>query len=236
MSQKLRSKKRKFVADGVFNAEVHEFFTRHMTEAGYSGLIVRHAAEKVTIIIKVVNRLAAVGKNGYKGNELQALIEKRFNLKAGAIDIKFDTITQKSLSASAQAEFMKAKLLQGAPVRSSAMNIIRSVMRNKGVKGCAVYASGKMRQQRAKRMKYKSGYLISTGHPKEEFIDEAVRHIFFKQGIVGIKVMIMLPVDPSGRTGPKNDLPDKIVISEPKAPKEDTPFEVQPAPVVPVPN
>ena len=45
--------------------------------------------------------------------------------------------------------------------------------------------------------------------------------------------MIMLPVDPSGRTGPKEDLPDKIVIQEPKAPKDDTPFEVQPAPIMP---
>lgn len=214
------------VSDGVFNAEVHEFFTRHLTEAGYSGLVVKRLAKKTIVSIKVVNKMAAVGKNGHKGNELQALIEKRFNLAEGTIQIKFDSITQKSLSASAQAEFLKAKMLQGAPVRSGAMTIIRSVMRFKGVKGCAVYISGKMRQQRAKTMKYKAGYLISTGKPKEEFIDTAIRHIFFKQGIIGVKVMIMLPVDPTGKNGPRNELPDKIVILVPKPLAEGTLFSV----------
>ena len=133
-------------------------------------------------------------------------------MPANSVELKFDTIAQKSLSASAQAEFLKSKLLQGAAVRSAAMTVIRSVMRNRGVKGCSVFISGKMRQQRAKRMKYKSGYLISTGAPKEEFIDVAIRHIFFKQGIMGVQVKIMLPVDESGKNGPKHDLPDKIVI------------------------
>ena len=221
------SKRRKLVTDGVFNAEVHEFFTRHLTEAGYSGLVVKRTSSKIIVSIKVVNRLAAVGKNGHKGNELQALIEKRFNLPAGTVSIKFDTIAQKSLSASAQAEFLKAKLLQGAPVRSAAMSVIRSVMRNNGVKGCSVQISGKMRQQRAKCMKYKAGYLISTGAPKDEFIDSAIRHIFFKQGIMGCQVKIMLPVDPSGKNGPRNELPDKIVIRVPKPLKDDTPFQVK---------
>ena len=228
MSQVQRmSKKRRMVADGVFNAEVHEFFTRHLTTAGYSGLTVKRLADKTIVSIKVVNKLAAVGKNGHKGNELQALIEKRFGLKPGFIEIKFDSIAQKSLSASAQAEFLKAKMLQGAPVRSAAMTIIRSVMRSRGVKGCAVHISGKMRQQRAKTMKYKAGYLISTGKPKEEFIDKAIRHIFFKQGIIGVQVFIMLPVDPSGKNGPRNELPDKIIISNPKPLSKDTPFTVK---------
>ena len=224
-NQPKMSKKRKFVADGVFNAEVHEFFSRHLLTAGYSGLVVKRISNKVIVYIKVVNRMEAVGKNGHKGNELQSLIEKRFNMPANSVELKFDTIAQKSLSASAQAEFLKSKLLQGAAVRSAAMTVIRSVMRNRGVKGCSVFISGKMRQQRAKRMKYKSGYLISTGAPKEEFIDVAIRHIFFKQGIMGVQVKIMLPVDESGKNGPRNELPDKIVIPVPKPLKNDTPYE-----------
>merc|ERR1711963_589293 len=39
------SKKRKFVADGVFRAELNEFFTRELAEDGYSG--VELYAEKV---------------------------------------------------------------------------------------------------------------------------------------------------------------------------------------------
>ena len=43
------SKKRKFVADGVFRAELNEFFTRELAEEQYSGCDVRvtHARTEV---------------------------------------------------------------------------------------------------------------------------------------------------------------------------------------------
>ena len=46
------SKKRKFVADGVFRAELNEFFTRELAEEGYSGCDVRvtHARTEVRIL------------------------------------------------------------------------------------------------------------------------------------------------------------------------------------------
>ena len=35
-------------------------------------------------------------------------------------------------------------------------------------------------------------------------------------GVLGIKVKIMLPWDPQGKTGPKKSLPDHVSIVEPK--------------------
>lgn len=35
-------------------------------------------------------------------------------------------------------------------------------------------------------------------------------------GVLGIKVKIMLPWDPTGKIGPKNPLPDNVNIVEPK--------------------
>ena len=216
------SKKRKMIADGVFNAEVHEFLQKSLVTAGYSGIVVKNTPNKITITCKVVNKQIALGKNGIRGNELEALIEKRYNFNQGHIIINFEPIKNKSLSSSAQIELLKSKLLQGAPVRSAAMFIIKGVMRIKEVKGVEVIISGKVRQQRAKVMKYKQGYLISTGQPKNEYIDHAVRHVFFKQGIIGIQVKIMIPTDFTGKLGviPKN-LPDKVVIREPKEEKEE---------------
>ena len=37
-----------------------------------------------------------------------------------------------------------------------------------------------------------------------------------RQGVVGIKVKIMLDHDPKGRMGPKTPIPDTIIIKEPK--------------------
>ena len=36
------------------------------------------------------------------------------------------------------------------------------------------------------------------------------------KGVLGIKVKIMLPWDPSGKIGPKKPLPDHVSIVEPK--------------------
>merc|ERR1719436_703528 len=51
-------------------------------------------------------------------------------------------------------------------------------------------------------MKFKDGYLISTGEPKKHYIESACRHVLMRQGVLGIRVKIMLAHDPEGRMGP----------------------------------
>ena len=41
-------------------------------------------------------------------------------------------------------------------------------------------------------------------------------HVSLVSGVLGIKVKIMLPWDPSGKIGPKRPLPDHVSIVEPK--------------------
>lgn len=47
-----------------------------------------------------------------------------------------------------------------------------------------VIISGKLRAQRAKSMKFKDGYMISSGQPVKEYIDSAVRHVLLRQVLV----------------------------------------------------
>merc|ERR1711874_924170 len=195
------NKKKKFVADGVFHAELHEFLGRALAEAGYGGMEVRSSEAKTDITIKVVKKEEAAGNKDQKCNELESLIQKRFGFEEGHVSINFDPIRNKGLCASAQAEMLKTKLLKGIAVRSAALSIINTVMKFGGAIGCEVIVSGKMRVQRAKVMKYKGGYLISTGNPKEEFIDTAIRHVFFRKGI-------------------KKPLPDCVKIHPPKEDQE----------------
>lgn len=49
-----------------------------------------------------------------------------------------------------------------------------------------------------------------------DYIDSAVRHVMMRQGILGVKVVIMLPHDPKGINGPKTPLSDVVTILEPK--------------------
>ena len=45
------------------------------------------------------------------------------------------------------------------------------------------------------------------------FVDKAVRHVLLRQGVLGLQVKIMLPSDPTGKTGPKGSLPDIVSCS-----------------------
>nr|POE98067.1 40s ribosomal protein s3-2 [Quercus suber] len=54
--------------------------------------------------------------------------------------------------------------------RRACYGVLRFVMEN-GVKGCEVIVSGRLRAQRAKSMKFKDGYMISSGQPVKEYID-----------------------------------------------------------------
>jgi hypothetical protein len=65
--------------------------------------------------------------------------------------------------------------------------VLRFVMES-GAKGCEVIVSGKLRAARAKSMKFKDGYMVSSGQPAKVFIDAAVRHVLLRQGVLGIKV------------------------------------------------
>ena len=65
--------------------------------------------------------------------------------------------------------------------------VLRFIMES-GAKGCEVIVSGKLRAQRAKAMKFKDGYMVSSGNPTRDYIDAAIRHVMLRQGVLGIKV------------------------------------------------
>ncbi|KAL4841831.1 hypothetical protein H8958_016423 [Nasalis larvatus] len=146
------SKKRKFVTDGIFKAELNEFLTQELAEDGYSGV---------------------------------------------------------------EAESLRYKLLGGLAVRRACYGVLRFIMESRA-KGCQVMVSGKLRGQRAKSMKFVDGLMIHSGDPVNYYVDTAVRHVLLRQGVLGIKVKIMLPWDPTGKTGPKKPLPDHVSIVEHK--------------------
>merc|ERR1712167_200386 len=209
------SKKRKFVADGVFYAELHELLVRELAEDGYSGVEVRQTPARHEIIIRATRTQNVLGEKGRRIRELTAVVQKCFNFPQGSVELYAEKVLNRGLCAVAQAESLRFKLLGGLAVRRACYGVLRFVMES-GALGCEVIVSGKLRAQRAKAMKFSDGYMIKAGNPCRDFIDPAVRHVLLRQGVLGIKVNIMLPHDPAGRNGPKKPMPDKVEVFEPK--------------------
>lgn len=81
------SKKRKFVADGVFYAELNEFLTRELGEDGYSGVEVRVTPKRTEIIIRATRTQSVLGEKGRRIRELSSLVAKRFSFPEGNVEL-----------------------------------------------------------------------------------------------------------------------------------------------------
>jgi small subunit ribosomal protein S3e len=217
------SKKRKFIADGVFYAELNELLQRELGEEGYSGVEVRVTPMRTEIIMRATRTQNVLGEKGQRIRELTSIVQKRFNFQDGAVELYAERVNNRGLCSQAQAESLKFKLLGGLAVRRACYGVVRFVMES-GAKGCEVIVSGKLRAQRAKSMKFKEGYMIKSGQAKRDYIDSAVRHVMMRQGVLGLRVNIMLDHDPTGKMGPKTPLSDVITILEPK--EEEIPVPV----------
>jgi len=220
--------KKRTVAAGIFYAELNDFLRAELehdvSEAsfaiGYAGVEIRRSAMRIEIIIRATRTQPVVGEKGQRIRELQLQIKNRFQFgDSPTVELFAERVTERALCSLAQAEAVKYKLLEGSAVRRACYRALRFIMESKA-RGCEIVVSGKLRGQRAKAMKFKQGYMISSGDAKNYYIDRAVKHVKLRQGVLGIKVKIMLPHDPTGQIGPKKPLPDKIEILEPKQFKE----------------
>ncbi|KAK3640145.1 40S ribosomal protein S3 [Elasticomyces elasticus] len=214
------SKRRKFVADGVFYAELNEFFQRELAEEGYSGVEVRVTPTVTDIIIRATHTQEVLGEQGRRIRELTSLITHRFRFPVDSVSLYAAKVQSRGLSAVAQCESLRYKLLNGLAVRRACYGVLRFIMES-GAKGCEVVVSGKLRAARAKSMKFTDGFMIHSGQPAKDFIDHATRHVLLRQGVLGIKVKIMrassTPGDPAGeKGGAGKGLPDSVTVIEPK--------------------
>ena len=170
-----------FVHDGVLFAELNEMLQQELAEDGYAGVEIRRTPMRTEIIIRATRTREVLGEKGQRIRELTSAVQKRFGFAEGTVEMFAERVMNRGLSAMAQAESLKFKLLGGLQVRRACYGVIRTVMES-GALGIEVIVSGKARVQRAKSMKFKSGFLITTGNPAKMFIDKATRHCMMKQG------------------------------------------------------
>merc|ERR1712156_1058277 len=211
--------KKKFVADGVFQAELNEFLQKTLGMEGYAGIEIRATSVNTEIRVRAAKAQDLIAKQTRKVKEIKSLIEKRYNFNDSdnKVDLAIKPVPyDRNLCAAANVETLKYKLLTGTPVRMAANNILGTVMRRGGAIGCEVIVAGKVRGQRAKDQKYTQGYQVSTGQPKYDFIDIAVRNVELRQGVLGLKVKIMQGTKIRLPNGKDKVMPDYIEIAEPK--------------------
>jgi small subunit ribosomal protein S3e len=144
--KKLNTKK-KFVADGVFNAELNAFLSRVLGQEGYAGLEVRATSVSTEIRIKAAKHDELLESGARRVREIKSLIEKRYNFndEDNKVELTIRPLDyDRALCAASNVENLKAKLLSGIPVRMAVNNVMGGIMRRNAV-GCMIIISGKVR-------------------------------------------------------------------------------------------
>ena len=75
--------KKKFVADGVFYAELNELLIRELAEDGYAGVEIRTTPTKTEIIIRATKPTNVLGDRSRRIRELTTLVEQRWGFEEG---------------------------------------------------------------------------------------------------------------------------------------------------------
>lgn len=153
-------------------------------------------------------------------------MQKRFKFPENSLELYAEKVQNRGLSAVAQCESLRYKLLGGLAVRRyghpplrshsfpdtpfvwarrACYGVLRFVMES-GAKGCEVVVSGKLRAARAKSMKFTDGFMIHSGQPARDYVDYAVRHVLLRQGVLGLKVKMYVEKASSQTPKPCLDL------------------------------
>ncbi|KAL3566330.1 hypothetical protein D5086_031745 [Populus alba] len=130
------SKKRKFVADGVFYAELNEVLTRELAEDGYSGVEVRVTPMRTEIIIRATRTQNVLGEED-QGTD--SVFRKRFKFPENGVELYAEKVNNRGLCAIAQASLFVTSFLEAL--------LFADLVMESGAKGCEVIVSGKLRAQ-----------------------------------------------------------------------------------------
>lgn len=104
-------------------------------------------------VIRANHTQEVLGEQGRRIRELTSLIQKRFKFPENSVSLYAAKVQNRGLSAVAQCESLRYKLLNGLAVRRACYGVLRFIMES-GAKGCEVVVSGKLRAARAKSMKF----------------------------------------------------------------------------------
>ena len=122
------------------------------------------------------------------------------------MELYAEKVQQRGLSAVAQCESLRYKLLAGLAVRryqpfplselcrlitSACYGVLRFIMES-GAKGCEVVVSGKLRAARAKSMKFTDGFMIHSGQPVHNPLSHSsLVNVMIRSAISSILQLVM---------------------------------------------
>jgi small subunit ribosomal protein S3 len=198
-----------FVTESMKRTEIDEFLQKKLERAGYGGVTISKTPLGTHIVIYAMRPGLVIGRGGETIKELASILEEKFAVPNPQISVSEIEIPE--LNAYVVASRVASALQRGIHFRRAGFWALNQVM-DAGALGAEIIISGKLRTERARFEKFRTGYLPRCGDPPLKFMRKAEVHVQLKPGIFGVKVRIMPP---------DVVFPDKIQIVETVPPEEE---------------
>jgi small subunit ribosomal protein S3 len=198
-----------FVTESMKRTEIDEFLQNKLERAGYGGVTISKTPLGTHIVIYAMRPGLVIGRGGETIRELAAILEEKFHVANPQISVSEIEIPE--LNAYVVASKLGSALQRGVHFRRAGFWALNQVI-EAGALGAEIIISGKLRTERARYEKFKSGYLPKCGEPPLKYTRKAEVHVQLKPGMFGVRVRIMPP---------DAQFPDKIKIAEALHPVEE---------------
>ena len=191
-----------FIDESVKKAEIDEFLKNEFENAGYGGVEITKTPLGTHIVIYTMRPGLIIGRGGETIKGLAITLEEKFGLPNPQISVAEIEIPE--LNPFVMASRIAAGLKRGVHYRRSGFWALNRIM-EAGALGAEIIISGVLRTRRSRYEKFRAGYLPKSGDPAMKNMRKAVSHVQLRQGMLGVKVLIMPP---------EAEFPDQVQILE----------------------
>ncbi len=227
-----------FIEDSIKKTEIDEFLQNEFERAGYGGVSITKTPLGTHLVIYTMRPGLVIGRGGETIRALAQVLEEKFQLPSPQISVAEIEIPE--LNAYVVASRVASALKRGVHYRRAGFWGLTQTM-EAGALGAEIIISGKLRTDRARYEKFKTGYLPKSGDPPRKYMRKAELHVQTKPGILGVKVRL-IPPDAQFPDQVKVQIveeelePETAIMEEPIVTKETTskPEVLPPEETVPV--
>ncbi len=179
-----------FIEDSIKKAEIDEFLQNEFERAGYGGVSITKTPLGTHLVIYTMRPGIVIGRGGETIRALATVLEENFQLPSPQISVAEIEIPE--LNAYVVASRIASALKRGVHYRRAGFWGLNQIM-DAGALGAEIIISGKLRTDRARYEKFRTGYLPKSGEPPRKYMQKAELHVQLKPGILGVKVRLMPP-------------------------------------------
>jgi len=182
---------KKFVNVRKEEYAIKQFIKRAFGKGKISSVRIEYTPVGEKIVVATHKPGLVIGKRGEKIAELTEVLKKRFKMENPHVDIA--EILKPEFDAQLIADDIALTLERFGSMKYKATSY-RSLSRikNAGALGAEIRVSGKLPSDRARSWRFAFGYLKKTGDASN-VVDRAEAVAETKQGVVGIKVVVLAP-------------------------------------------